>query len=102
MVSDNIPVALNKNNIPEKFSVFCCIFWNIYVTFVFLIPAHSDMKFSELYQLLKEDGWYIKRTKKHHIFAHPRKEGLIMVGKHKSAEVPSGTLNGILKQAELK
>jgi len=60
------------------------------------------MKFSELYQILKEDGWYIRRTKKRHVFAHPEKEGLIMVGKHTSAEVPFGTLMGILKQAGLK
>lgn len=60
------------------------------------------MKFSELYRILQKDGWYIVRTKKHHVFAHPVKEGQIMVGKHKSEEVPTGTLNGILKQAGLK
>ncbi len=57
------------------------------------------MKFSELYKILEKDGWYIKRTKKHHVYAHPLKKGEIMVGKHKSEEVPTGTLNGILKQA---
>jgi len=60
------------------------------------------MKFSELYKILEKDGWYIERTKKHHIYAHPSKSGKIPVGKHTSEEVKSGTLNGILKLAGLK
>jgi predicted RNA binding protein YcfA (HicA-like mRNA interferase family) len=60
------------------------------------------MKFSELYKILENNGWYIKRTKKHYIYAHPLKKEEIIVGKHKSSEIPSGTLNGILKQAGLK
>lgn len=60
------------------------------------------MKFSELYRKLHRDGWYIERTKKHHVYAHPTKPGKIMVGKHGSEEVPTGTLDKILKQAGLK
>lgn len=60
------------------------------------------MKFSELCKILEKDGWYIERTKKHHVYAHPTKEGKVIVGKHKSEEVPTGTLNGVLKQAGLK
>jgi len=60
------------------------------------------MKFSELYKILEKDGWYIERTKKHHIYSHPYKKGRIPVGKHSSEEVRSGTLNGILKLAGLK
>lgn len=60
------------------------------------------MKFFELYRLLENDGWYIERTKNHHLFVHPRKKGKIPVGKHGSQEVATGTLNSILKLAGLK
>jgi len=60
------------------------------------------MKFNELRKKLEKDGWYIIRTKKHHIYAHPTKPGEIPVGKHGNEEVPTGTLNSILKRAGLK
>jgi len=60
------------------------------------------MKFSELYKILEKDGWQVERTKKHHIYAHPTKQGKIPVGKHSSEEVRTGTLNAILKLAGLK
>jgi predicted RNA binding protein YcfA (HicA-like mRNA interferase family) len=60
------------------------------------------MKYSELYRKLEKAGWYIKRTKKHHIYAHRDCNGAVVVGKHGSEEVPKGTLNSILKQAGLK
>ena len=60
------------------------------------------MKFSELYRMLEEDGWYIKTTKKHIKYVHPFKPGFISVGKHVSQEVPKGTLNKILKDAGIK
>jgi predicted RNA binding protein YcfA (HicA-like mRNA interferase family) len=59
------------------------------------------MKFSELYKILEKDGWYIKRTGKHYLYRHPKKAGLIAVGRHKHQEVPTGTLNQIYKQAGL-
>jgi predicted RNA binding protein YcfA (HicA-like mRNA interferase family) len=60
------------------------------------------MKFSELYKILQKDGWYIKREGRHYLYAHPYKKGLIPVGRHKKLEVPTGTLNQILKKAGLK
>ena len=60
------------------------------------------MKFSELFKILEKDGWQIERTKKHHIYTHPTKQGKIPVGKHASEEVRTGTLNAILKLAGLK
>ena len=60
------------------------------------------MKYSELYRKLKKSGWYVARTKKHHIYKHKDRKGAISVGKHGSKEVPKGTLNSILKQAGLK
>jgi len=60
------------------------------------------MKFSEFYLLLEDDGWFIKSTKKHIKYVHPIKSGIIPVGKHGSKEVPTGTLNKMLKDAGLK
>lgn len=60
------------------------------------------MKFSELQRLLERDGWFIERTGKHHIYAHPKKPGKIPVGKHGSQEIPKGTQKSILKAAGLK
>lgn len=61
------------------------------------------MKFSELYRKLEKSGWYIERTGKHHIYAHKDKQGVkLTVGKHGSHEVPTGTLNSILKAAGMK
>jgi predicted RNA binding protein YcfA (HicA-like mRNA interferase family) len=60
------------------------------------------MKFSELYRILKRNGWEIERTGKHHIFSHPSKPGKIPVGKHSGDEIPKGTLLSILKLAGLK
>lgn len=60
------------------------------------------MKFSELYRLLENDGWYIERSKNHHLYVHPVKKGKIPVGKHGSQEVAKGTLNSILKLAGWK
>lgn len=61
------------------------------------------MRFSELQRKLEKAGWQIARTGKHHIYIHSDKPGTqIPIGKHKSEEVPIGTLNKILKLAGLK
>ncbi len=60
------------------------------------------MKFSEFYRILENDGWYIKSSNKHIKYVHPFKSGFIPVGKHGSKEVPTGTLNKMLKDAGLK
>ena len=60
------------------------------------------MKFSEFYRILEADGWYIKTTNKHKKYVHPTKSGFIPVGKHKSKEVPTGTLDSMKKKAGLK
>jgi predicted RNA binding protein YcfA (HicA-like mRNA interferase family) len=60
------------------------------------------MKFSELQRKLEKAGWYIKRSKKHHIYIHPDYNYPIMVGEHPAKEVPKGTLDDTLKKAGLK
>ena len=60
------------------------------------------MKFSEFYRLLEADGWYLKTTKKLKKYVHPTKQGFIPVGKHKSQEVPKGTLESMKKRAGIE
>lgn len=78
--------------------------YNVYVInqFVSYNKFVTFMKFSQLQKLLEQDGWYIERTGKHHIYAHPARPGKIPVGKHGSQEVPKGTQLSILKKAGLK
>ena len=61
------------------------------------------MKVRAVLKLLRNDGWYLDRTKgSHRQFKHPTKRGTVTVAGKPSVEVPPGTLNSILKQAGLK
>ncbi len=63
------------------------------------------VKFSELYRLLESHGWTLKKGKRkggNDKYVHPDFDYFIPVGRHKSQEVPSGTLRGILKDAGIE
>lgn len=61
------------------------------------------MKISELINVLKDDSWFLKRTKgSHRQFKHPTKKGLVTVSGKMSDDVKKGTLGSILRQAGLK
>jgi predicted RNA binding protein YcfA (HicA-like mRNA interferase family) len=60
------------------------------------------MKFSELYRLLEDNGWTEKKGTKHAKYVHPDFSTPVPIGRHPSKEVPTGTLNAILKEAGLK
>jgi len=61
------------------------------------------MKVRDAIKLLKDDGWYLARTRgSHRQFKHPTKAGTVTVAGKPSLDVPPGTLNSILKQAGLK
>lgn len=61
------------------------------------------MKVAEIIRLLERDGWYLARTRgSHRQFKHPSKPGLVTVAGKPSLEMPRGTLNSVLKQAQLK
>ena len=62
------------------------------------------MKYKEVVKLIEKDGWYQVRQKgSHRAYKHEIKSGIVTIAYHRlSAEVPSGTLNSILKQAGLK
>ena len=61
------------------------------------------MKVREVIRLLEGDGWYQVRVRgSHRQFKHPTKRGLVTVPGHPSDDLASGTLNSVLRQAELK
>ncbi|MDP6359988.1 MAG: type II toxin-antitoxin system HicA family toxin [Planctomycetota bacterium] len=60
------------------------------------------MKVREVLEILKDDGWYIDRTKgSHRQLKHPTKGGTVTVAGKPSVDIPPGTLKSILKQAGL-
>ena len=61
------------------------------------------MKVSEVLRVLHEDGWYQVATRgSHRQFKHNTKAGRVTVPGKPSDELAPGTLNSILKQAQLK
>ncbi len=62
------------------------------------------MKVRDVINMIKEDGWFMIRQKgSHRQFKHNTKKGLVTIANHKmSDEIAPGTLNSILKQAQLK
>ncbi len=61
------------------------------------------MKASQVLKLLARDGWYrVPSRGGHRQFKHPIKRGRVTVSGKPSDDLPPGTLNSILKQADLK
>ncbi|CAN5209403.1 type II toxin-antitoxin system HicA family toxin [soil metagenome] len=61
------------------------------------------MKVKEVIKIIEKDGWYLVRTRgSHRQFHHLTKSGTVTVAGKDSIDIPPGTLNSILKQAELK
>jgi predicted RNA binding protein YcfA (HicA-like mRNA interferase family) len=52
--------------------------------------------------LIEAEGWTIKKGKKHYKYVHPVIKGFISVARHKSQEVPDGTLAKMMKIARMK
>ena len=54
-------------------------------------------------KLIKHDGWYqVGQEGSHRQFKHPEKVGRVTIAGKLSDDLAPGTLNSILKQAELK
>jgi len=61
------------------------------------------MKFADILEKLKQDGWILATTRgSHRQFKHPVKPGRVTVAGKPSDDIPPGTLNSIVKQAGLK
>lgn len=61
------------------------------------------MKVRDVIKMIEDDGWYLVRTKgSHRQFKHHVKPGIVTVSGNLSKDMPPGTLNSVLKQAQLK
>lgn len=76
------------------------VIWNENVTFALFLNIR-DMKFSEFYRLLEENGWSLDKGKgaKHARYVKEGVTHFIPVGRHPAKEVPTGTLNKMKKDA---
>ncbi len=58
------------------------------------------MKCSELFRILKKDGWYVVSQKGSHLkLKHDKKDGIIIFPNHGSQEIGKGLERKILKDA---
>ncbi len=60
------------------------------------------MKVREVIHLIEDDGWYLVTIKgSHRQFKHPAKLGRVTIAGHPNDDLAPGTLNSVLKQAQL-
>ena len=61
------------------------------------------MKVREVIKMIEKDGWYLVATRRsHRQYKHPGKPGRVTIAGHLNHDLSPGTLNSILKQAQLK
>jgi len=61
------------------------------------------MKVREVIKLLEADGWFLVATRgSHRQFKHRTKSGRVTLAGKPSDDLAKGTMNSILKQAQLK
>lgn len=62
------------------------------------------MKIRDIIKLIRADGWHEVDTSggSHTQFKHPTKQGRVTIAGHHNDDLAPGTLNSILKQAQLK
>lgn len=61
------------------------------------------MKVREIIKLIEQDDWYLVDTKgSHRQYKHLAKRGRVTIAGHPNDDLAPGTLNSILKQAQLK
>jgi predicted RNA binding protein YcfA (HicA-like mRNA interferase family) len=61
------------------------------------------MKVRNVIKLIEDNGWYLVRTRgSHRQYKHPTKVGLVTIPGKPNDDLAPGTLNSILKQADLR
>lgn len=61
------------------------------------------MKVRDIIKQLEKDGWYIVQTTgSHRQYKHSGKPGRVTIAGHPNDDLAPGTLNSILKRAQLK
>lgn len=70
---------------------------------LFMVCVITTMNSKQIIKQLESNGWFLARIKgSHHQFKHPSKKTGLVTVKHPDSDIPAGTLNSILKQADLK
>ena len=60
------------------------------------------MKVRDLIRAIEADGWYLVVTRgSHRQYKHPVKPGRVTIAGHMNDDLAAGTLNSILKQAQI-
>lgn len=60
-------------------------------------------KIRDIIKQIKKDGWYLIATRgSHRQFKHSEKSGRVTIAGHPGDELAPGTLNSILKQAQIE
>ena len=60
------------------------------------------MKIRDVIKLIEADGWYVVATRgSHRQYKHPTKPGRVTIAGHPGDELAPGTLNSVLKQAQV-
>jgi len=61
------------------------------------------MKVRDIIKMIEADGWYqVAIRGSHRQYKHPTKLGRVTISGHLGHDLSPGTLNSILKQAQLK
>ena len=61
------------------------------------------MKIRDAIKMIQADGWFIvSQVGSHRQFKHPAKKGRVTIAGHPKNELTPGTLNSVIKQAQLK
>lgn len=61
------------------------------------------MKIRDVIPMIEQDGWFLVVTRgSHRQYKHPVKPGRVTIAGHPNDDLAPGTLNSILKQAQLK
>lgn len=61
------------------------------------------MKVRDTIKMIEADGWYLVAIRgSHRQYKHPTKPGRVTIAGHPGDDLAPGTLNSILKQAQLK
>lgn len=71
---------------------------------IYYVNLNGIMKIRDVIQLIKVDGWYEIPTGggSHRQFKHSKKAGRVTIAGHPGHDISPGTLNSVLKQAQLK
>ena len=57
----------------------------------------------EIIKIIEQNGWFMVRSKgSHRQFKHNNKKGVVTIAGNLNDDLAKGTLNSILKQADLK